>query len=144
MWLDIMKERLKDLGYTYKFVAQESKVAERTVSRIFAGKTPSPYADTLDRIGKVLGLTLADILADTKTVVGGKNYIELNEEHETLSAEVERLNSELALINAENSVLKDKVVILTNENDILRLKLEHKEEIISVHNYYIQLAKNKE
>lgn len=142
MWLDIMKERLKELGYTYKFVAQESKVAERTVSRIFAGKTPSPYADTLDRIGKVLGLSLADILADTKTVVGGKNYIELNEEHEFLTAEVERLTSELALVNAENSVLKDKVVTLTAENDILRLKLDHKEEIISLHNYY--MAKSKE
>lgn len=142
MWLDIIKERQKELGYTYKYIAQESKVAERTVSRIFAGKTSSPYADTLDRIGKVIGLSLAEILADTKAVVGGKNYIELNEEHEFLTAEVERLTSELALVNAENSVLKDKVVTLTAENDILRLKLDHKEEIISLHNYY--MAKSKE
>ena len=35
--------------------------------------------------------------------------------------------------------MKDKVVALTAENDVLRLKLEHKEEIIALHNYYIKM-----
>lgn len=139
MWLDIIKERRKELGYTIKHIAEESKLPERTISRIFSGETGLPYADTLYRIAVILDLSLDDLLADSKSVVGGKNYVTLHEENEKLTAEVERLNSELALISAENSVLKDKVGVLTTENDILRLKLEHKEEIISLHNYYIKL-----
>ena len=139
MWLDIIRERRKELGYTIKYISQETLLPERTVSRIFSGETPSPYADTLKRITDILGLSLDETLADTKSVIGGKNYIALQEENTTLTNEVERLNGELALSYAENSVLKDKIGVLTSENDILRLKLEHKEEIISLHNYYIKL-----
>lgn len=138
MWLDIIKERRKELGYTIKYISQETMLPERTVSRIFSGETPSPYADTLKRITDILGLSLDETLADTKSVIGGKNYIALQEENTNLTNEIERLNGELALIYAENSVLKDKVGVLTAENDILRLKLEHKEEIISLHNYYMK------
>lgn len=137
MWLDVIKERRKELGYTIKHIAEETKLPERTVSRIFSGETPSPYADTLKRITDILDLSLDETLADTKTVIGGKRYIDLHDENETLTAEVERLTNELALISAELSVLKDKVVILNAENDILKLKLEHKEELLSLHNYYI-------
>ena len=42
----------------------------------------------------------------------------------------------MQLLQAENAMFKDKVTALTSENDLLRLKLEHKEEIISLHNYY--------
>ena len=142
MWLDIIRERRKELGYTIKHIAEETKLPERTVSRIFSGETPSPYADTLKRITDILDLSLDETLADTKSVIGSKHYIDLHEENERLTAEVERLNNELALVNAEMSVLKDKVVILNAENDILKLKLEHKEELLSLHNYYINKSNN--
>ena len=87
----------------------------------------------------MLDLSLDDILADGHAIVGSKRLITLQEENNTLKAEVERLNAELALVTAENSIQKDKVVTLTTENDILRLKLEHKEEIIALHNYYIKM-----
>ena len=86
----------------------------------------------------MLDLSLDELLADSKSVVGNQHYITLHEEIDTLTAEVEKLNGELALLCAENSVLKDKVGVLTTENDILRLKLEHKEEIIALHNYYMK------
>ena len=138
MWLDRIKERRKELGYTVKYISQEAKVPERTVSRIFSGETALPYADTLYHIAVVLDLSLDELLADSKSVVGNQHYITLHQDIDTLTTEVERLNGELALLCAENSVLKDKVGVLTTENDILRLKLEHKEEIIALHNYYMK------
>ena len=149
MWLDIIKERRKELGYTIRCVAEGTKLPERTVSRIFSGETPSPYADTLNRIADFLGITPNELYAESKAVVGSKNYAMLHEENETLTAEVEkltseieRLTSELSLVNAENAVLTDKVGVLNAENDILKLKLEHKEELLSLHNYYIKSKSN--
>ena len=138
MWLDRIRERRTELGYTIKHISQETKLPERTVSRIFSGETLSPCVDTLYSIAVVLDLSLDELLADTNSVVGGKHYADLVQENTDLLNEVERLNSELALTSAENSVLQDKVGVLTAENDILRLKLEHKEEIISLHNYYMK------
>ena len=88
-------------------------------------------------------MSLDDILADSKSVVGNKNYIALQEENTNLTNEVERLNAELVLVRAENSVNKDKIGTLSAENEILRLKLEHKEEIIALHNYYINRKPNE-
>lgn len=146
MWLDNLKELKKEAGMSSKQIAEATKLPERTVTRIFSGDTDNPYADTLHRIVSVLGGSLDSLLADTKVVVGDANLVALQEdkdvlaaEGERLTAEVERLTAELALAGAENVMLKDKVVNLTSENDILRLKLEHKEEIIALHNYYIKL-----
>lgn len=135
MWLDNLKELKKEKGMSAKQIAEATNLPERTVSRIFSGDTDNPYVDTLHRIVTVLGGSLDGILADTKVVVGGSDLI-------TLQADVDRLNGELAIASAEVAMLKDKVAVLTAENDILRLKLEHKEEIIALHNYYIKLRSN--
>lgn len=136
MWLDNIRDLKKERGVTNKWIADATNLPERTVTRIFAGDTDNPYVDTLHRIVTVLGGSLDGILADTKVVVGGADLVALQEE-------VDRLNAEFALVNAENSVLKDKVSALTGENDLLRLKLEHKEEIIALHNYYIKMKPNE-
>lgn len=129
MWLDNIKDLKKAKGMSTKQIAEQTNLPERTVARIFSGDTPNPYVDTLYRIVVVLGGSLDDILADSKTVVGNTNLI-------TLQNDVNRLNGELSLLQAENSILKDKVVNLSAENDLLRMKLELKEEIIAIHNYY--------
>ena len=139
MLIDRLQQRRKELNYTIKYIAQESKQPERTVTRIFSGETLSPGVDTLYAIATVLELTLDELFAGTNSVVGNKHYADLIRENAEFTNEIERLNSELALINAEASVLKDKIGVLSAENDILRLKLEHKEEIIAVHNYYIRM-----
>ena len=135
MWLNNLKELKKEKGMTVKQIAEMTNLPERTVKRIFSGDTDNPYVDTLHRIVTVLGGSLDGILADTKVVVGGSDLI-------TLQADVDRLNGELAIASAEIAMLKDKVAVLTAESDILRLKLEHKEEIIALHKYYIKLRSN--
>ena len=132
MWLENLKELKKKTGMSTKQIADKTNLPERTVARILSGDTDNPYVDTLHRMVTVLGGSLDDILADTKTVVGDQNLI-------TLQEDVERVSSEVELLRAENAMLKDKVTVLSAENDLLRLKLEHKEEIIALHNYYNKL-----
>jgi transcriptional regulator with XRE-family HTH domain len=136
MWLDNLKELKKEKGMSSKQIAEKTNLPERTVIRIFSGDTDNPYVDTLRRIVAVLGGSLDDIFAESKTIVGSQDLITAQAEVDRLSAEVDRLLAEVSLITAENTMLKDKVSVLTAEGDLLRLKLEHKEEIISLHNYY--------
>lgn len=142
MWLENLKELKKSKGMSSKQIAEVANLPERTVNRIFSGDTDNPYVDTLFRIVAVLGGSLDDILADSKTVVGSKNLATLQEEINSLATEVDSLKTEVAILNTENTVLKDKNSNLSAENDLLRLKLEHKEEIISIHNYYNKLKSN--
>lgn len=121
---------------TVKQIAEKTNLPERTVSRIFSGETDNPYVDTLHRIVTVLGSSLDGIFADTKLVVGEENLA-------ALQTDIDRLTSELTLANAELAVLKDKVCTLTAESDILRLKLEHKDELLALHNYYMKIKPNE-
>ena len=129
MWLDNLKELKKKTGMTSKQIADKTNLPERTVVRIFSGDTDNPYMDTLRRIVAVLDGSLDDLFAESKTVLGTKDLA-------TLQSDVDRLTAENGILAAENGILKDKVSALTAETDLLRLKLEHKEEIISLHNYY--------
>lgn len=132
MWLQNLKDLKKSKGMSSKQIAEATNLPERTVMRIFSGDTPNPYLDTLHRIVVVLGGSLDDVLADSKSVVGSHNL-------ESLQSEVDRLTAENEKLAAENAVLKDKVVTISTENDVLRTKLEHKDEIISLHNYYCSM-----
>lgn len=132
MWLDNIKELKKAKGMTIKQIADATKLPERTVTRIFSGDTDNPYIDTLHRIVAVLGGSLDDILADTKMVVGTQNLATLRETIDAVTAERD-------LLAAENAILKDKVVTLSAENDILKMGIKHKDEIIALHNYYNKL-----
>ena len=129
MWLDNLKELKKEKGMSTKQIAEATNLPERTVMRIFSGDTDNPYVDTLRRIVAVLDGSLDDLFAESKTVVGTKDLA-------VLQAEVDKLNADNGILAAENVILKDKIVTQNAEIDILRMKLEHKEEIIALHNYY--------
>lgn len=135
MWLEKLKELKKERGMSTKQISDMTNLPERTVMRILSGDTNNPYVDTLHRIVTVLGGSLDDILADTKVVVGDENLVTLQESVDVVTAERD-------VITAENSILKDKVAALTAENDMLKLQLKHKDEIIALHNYYNKLKTN--
>jgi transcriptional regulator with XRE-family HTH domain len=139
MWLDNLKDLKARTGMSSKQIAEKTNLPERTVSRIFSGDTDNPYVDTLRRIVAVLGGSLDDLFAESKIIVGDKGLAALQEEVNNLTAEIERLKTEVVLLTTENNILKDKNVTLSAEIDLLRLKLEHKEEIIAIHNYYNKL-----
>lgn len=132
MWLDNLKELKKKTGMSAKQIAEKALLPERTVSRILAGETDRPYADTLDRIVKALGYSLSDLFADTNVVVATEDFIKTQ-------GSIDVVEAERNLVSAENAILKDKVAALTAENDMLKMQLKHREEIIALHNYYNKL-----
>ena len=135
MWLENLKELKKNKGMSSKQIAEVTNLPERTVKRIFSGDTDNPYVDTLHRIVTALGGSLDDILADTKVVVATETLVEIKETANIIEAERD-------LITAENTILKDKIAALTRENEMLKMELQHKEEIIAIHNYYTKLKPN--
>jgi transcriptional regulator with XRE-family HTH domain len=135
MWLDNLKELKKKTGMSAKQIAEKTNLPERTVSRIFAGETDHPYADTLDLIVKSLGYDLGDIFADTKVIVATDDLVEIKESVDVVEAE-----RDLTLV--ENEMLKSKVTALTTEIELLKRELQHKEELLALHNYYNKLKLN--
>lgn len=136
MWLDNLKDLKKEKGMSVKQIAEKTNLPERTVNRIFSGDTDNPYVDTLHRIVTVLGGSLDSILADTKVVVGGTDLRTLQEQNDKLNEQIEMLTSEREVLNAEICAYKNTICGLSAEVDLLRLKLEHKEELLALHNYY--------
>ena len=138
MWLENLIDARKRAGNPpYRVIAEAVGVTERTISRLFQGETDRPYVDIILDVAEFLGVSAAEIFADTKATIGTKNVVELQKGLEVVTAERD-------LITAENSILKDKVTVLSAENDLLKLRLEHKEEIIALHNYYNKLEQSSQ
>lgn len=134
-WLVNLIDLKNKTEISFKQIAEKENLSEKSVSNVFLGKSKNPGVDLIRRIIHALGGTWREIFAESDAVIATQDLV-------TLQAEVDRLNGEMSLTNAENAVLKEKVAVLTAENDILRLKLEHKEEIIALHNYYIKMRSN--
>jgi transcriptional regulator with XRE-family HTH domain len=132
MWLDNLKELKKKTGMSSKQIADKTNLPERTISRIFSGESPHPYADTLHLIVTALGYDLGDIFADTKAIVATDDLVEIKESVDIVEAEHDR-------VIAENEMLKAKNSALTMEIELLKKELQHKEEIIAIHNYYTKI-----
>ena len=124
--------KLKEVSkMTFEQIADESKTPLSTVKRIFSGDC-EPLASTLYRIVKALNGSLDDILADTNVVLSPKTLIEVKENAEVVEAERD-------LVLAELEMLRAKCVAQESEITLLKERLQHKEELLAVHNYYIKL-----
>lgn len=129
MWLENLQELKKKTGMTVKQIAEKTRLPERTINRILSGETDHPYADTLDLICKALGYDLGDIFADTKVIVATDDLVEIKENVDIVEAERD-------LILVENEMLKAKNAALTTENELLKKEIQHKDELLAIHNYY--------
>lgn len=139
MWLDNLKEARKRTGMSNKQIADKTFLTEKTISRILSGDTSSPRVDSLRLIASALDTSLDEIFAESRAVVGGEDLKELQEQVDRLTTERDMLLAARDILTTENAVLREKITVLTAEGDLLRLKLEHKEEIIALHNYYIKM-----
>lgn len=129
-WLKIMQDRQVELGYTNKYIAEKVDHSEKTISRFFSGETKEPDVILFHDIATVLDLSVDALFAGYKAPMGSNLLTTLQGDVDRLTIETDRLTSELAFANAENTVLKDKATALTAERNLLRLKLEHKDEVI--------------
>lgn len=136
MWLDNLKRIKQEKNLSTPQLAERANLPEKTVSRILKGNTANPYLDTLDRLANALGCSIGDILADTGAVIGNATLTTLQAKLDEISAEKDTITAERDLAVAEINVLKEKINALTSENELLKLKLLHKEELLAVHNFY--------
>ena len=132
MWLNNLKELKKKTGMSSKQLADQTKLPERTIARIFSGETDHPRVDTIHLIVTALGGTLNDIFADTNGVVATESLVEVKETVEVVEAERD-------LILAENEMLKAKTAAQEIEIQLLKEKLQHKEELLAVYNYFTKI-----
>lgn len=131
MWLDKIIEAKEAKGITTKQMAEKIKtLPEETIRRILSGKTKTPRIDTVLDLGASVGLSPHEIFGESTAYVGGESF-------KALQAELDIIKAERDSMAVENKELKDEVVSLSHENDILKIKLELKDEIISTHKYYI-------
>ena len=135
MWLENIKELKKVTGMTNKSIADKAKLPEVTVNRIFSGDTDHPRIDTLALIVEAMGGKMRDIFADTNVIVATETLAEVKESAEVVEAEKE-------VTASKNAMLEAKVTALEMENALLKKELQHKDELLAVHNYYISLNKN--
>lgn len=132
MWLDNLKELKKAKGMTAKQISEITKIPESTIKRIFSGDTPDPYVSTIHRIVVALGGSLDHILADTNAVLSTESLVEVKENANVVEAERDLIIAENAILKTENAALTAKIAML--EKDI-----QHKDELLALHNYYKKL-----
>lgn len=136
MWREKIIEAKKSKNITTKMMAEKVRLPEQTITRILSGKTETPRIDSVLDLGASVGLSPAELFAETTAVLGDKNLSMLQEEVDKTNATLTALQAEFATMSEEVTNLKVKNVALQAENDMLRMKLELKEEIIRLHNRY--------
>ena len=135
IWRNNLIELKNKVNMSCKQIADKENLSEKSVRRVFTGEAKNPGVDLIRRIIHVLGGTWSEIFADSNAVIGTQTSATLQEEND-------RLLAQLNLAITENNVLNNKVASLSSENDLLRMKLEHKEELLAVHKYYMGVIKN--
>lgn len=117
MWLDNLKELKKRTGMTAKAIAKQANLPDATVENVLAGTVKNPRIDTIRQIVTALGGSLDEVFAESGAVIGDTKLAKLQEERDALIIEISKER-------AEN-------VKLHTEVQLLQLKLDHKDEIIS-------------
>ena len=131
-WLERIKDAKKSNNITTKQMSERIGLPLQTIERILAGRTRSPYIDTVLDLGAAVGLTPKEIFTETGTVLGEQDL-------SAYQAEVEALKAELASVTADNVDLKAKIAAQEAELDLMRMKMDHKEQIIALHERYVRV-----
>lgn len=141
-WLINLIELKNRTDMSAKQIAEKENLSEKSVSNVFLGKSKNPGVDLIRRIIHALGGSWREIFGESDAVIGSQDLITLQTEVDRLTEENVILTSSLNIANLDLVVQKDKVAALQSENDLLKIQLKHKEEIIAIHNYYNKIKPN--
>jgi transcriptional regulator with XRE-family HTH domain len=141
MWRERIIETRKAKGITIKMMADRtpSHMSAEAITRILNEKTDDPRISTVLALGEAVGLSPWELFAEPTALVAYQSLLTLQAELDDLKAERDALAAENAELKNDNQELRGKVANIETENNLLRLKLEHKDEIIALHNYYNKL-----
>ena len=141
-WLINLIELKNKVEKSYKQIAEEENLAEKSVCNVFLGKVKNPGVDLIRRIIHALGGHWSEIFGESGAVIGGQDLATLQAEVDRLTEEVTLLTSTLSIANSNLSDQRDKITALETENKILSLKLMYDEKIIAIHDFYNKINTN--
>ena len=113
---------------TNKQIAQGVQSSESTVKRVFSKKVEDHKRghsmDLIVNIVRFLGGSLDEIFEYTGVIVGGRNFVEMQDKINALTAERDNLLNENLGLQAEVAALK---------NELLHTQIANKDEIIALY-----------
>ena len=127
VWLENVQKLIENCGLSYKKIADRASVSEQTVARIATARgnfAKNTGLHTLISIVNACGGSIIEVIEGTNVQIVGPEILQIQSQIEILKAELNTARTDL-------SVLKNSNAALLAENELLRLKLAHKEEIIA-------------
>ena len=140
--IEVIKDRKKELKVSSSWLAEESDVSEQTVKRMLSSESPETLFCNVCKVANALDLSLGDLDPNAAEEFGGKRVKEVLADYKNISKKHDELKAENDSLKAKSADLNTEITLLKAELDRLRLTLEHKEEIIALHNYYNKLKSN--
>ena len=155
---EIIQTRMKEMDVDDKWLMGKTGLSRSTVERITSGKKESFSTASLARVCYVLELSTDEVLSEANMILGGHRYkdiVDANEklkndmahlvancaeEKAAIQSDLDQARAEIELIKAQLTASDVKYAALAAENELLRVKLELKDEIIATHKYYITKA----
>ncbi|MBO5789558.1 MAG: helix-turn-helix transcriptional regulator [Clostridia bacterium] len=134
MWNERIIEAKKAQGITPKMMSERTRghLPERTIVRILSGETPNPRIDTIIELGAAVGLTPQELFADTNAIAATETLAEVKETAEVVEAEKDLALAELVMLRAKAAAQETEIALLKE-------KLQHKEELLAVYNYFTKI-----
>ena len=137
MFRERILEEKKRLNISTRTMSDTSRLhlPEETIRRVLSGKTADPGIGTVLDLAESVGLKPYEAFMDAKLATEFKAFLDLKSRSEETEAERIRIIAENEIIKATNSGLVDRI-------SVLEMQLSHKEELLALHNYYINLKSN--
>ena len=141
MWNERIIEAKKAQNITQKMMSERTRghLPERTIIRILSGETPNPRIDTIIELGASVGLTPQELFADTNAIVATETLAEVKETLAEVKESAEVVEAEKGIALAELEMLRTKSAAQEKEIALLKEKLQHKEELLAVYNYFTKI-----
>ena len=141
MWLERILEEKKHLGFTTKEMSERTKgtLPERTIVRILTKETENPRIDTIIDLGASVGLTPSELFADDTIVEAAETIVEVKETLVEAQKAAEVIEAQKDIVTAELEMLRAKTAAQDVEIALLKAKLQHKEELLAVYNYFTKI-----